>query len=537
MNKKGRYDVIIIGSGMGALTVGGLLAKAKGLKVLILEQHSTPGGFTHSFKRAGGYVFSTGVHYIGTMRDNELNVFNYLTDGKVPLQPLPDPQEIFIYPGIQMKIPSDPNEYRNLLINQFPDERDAVVRYFEDVRLVKKWAEYFVIRQALPPGLHFLLRLLRSKYEKMGLQTTQQYLDSRFNNLQLKSLLSSRWVDYGVPPSRSAFVMHALIENHYMSGAGFPAQGTSSLYNAIAPFIEAVGGAVRCRHEVTRILVQDGCAVGVRYITDDSESEQEVYAPIIVSDAGAKNTYEKLLQNQFLDSEYDTSAVTNGTSTVVLYAGLSKSPESLGTKGEIAWIYRTHDHDQVFDGADVLNGKPQFCFLNFPLLNRERKDQSEKYTAEIVCPVEYRYFQKWYDTKSKQRGSDYLKLKETIAGGLIGLVEEHYPGFRDLIQFYELSTPLTTEHFVKHPFGAIYGVPVEPDRFRKKFISNKTPLKNLYLTGADAGISGIAGTMMAGLTTASLIGGTFGLFDLMGRILSGRSKIDRGMGQNSGVIK
>jgi phytoene dehydrogenase-like protein len=79
---------------------------------------------------------------------------------------------------------------------------------------------------------------------------------------------------------------------------------------------------------------------------------------------------------------------------------------------------------------------------------------------------------------------------------------------------------------MKHPFGAIYGIPADPDRFKKKYVSNKTPIKNCYLTGADAGISGIAGTMMSGLTTASIIGGAFGLFDLMRRIMSEKSKGD-----------
>lgn len=46
------YDTIIIGSEMGSLTVGAILAK-EGRKVLILERHYTAGGFTHIFKRKG----------------------------------------------------------------------------------------------------------------------------------------------------------------------------------------------------------------------------------------------------------------------------------------------------------------------------------------------------------------------------------------------------------------------------------------------------------------------------------------------------
>ncbi len=525
MNKKSRYDVIIIGSGMGALTVGGLLAKAKGKKVLILEQHSTPGGYTHNFKRAGGYIFNTGVHYIGTMADIEHKVFNYLTENKVTLQSLPDPQELFAFPDIQIHVPSDWKKYCDLLIQNFPEEKKNIVDYFNDVKNGRKWVEYFIIRQTLPPGVRFLFRLFRSKYKRLVLQTTQQYLDSKFKNPVLKSVLSSRWIDYGLPPSMSAFAIHSLIENHYMSGAGFPVHGTSSLCNAISPLIESAGGTIKCRHQVTKILVHDCKAIGVRFKTDGSDQEQEVYAPIIVSDAGAKNTYEKLLQNQYAGTSFDTNCVSSGTSVVQLCVGLSKSPRCIGASGEISWIYRTHDHDRIFDGVDVFNGDPQFCFLNFPLATKECIDNSNKYTAEIISPVDHRYFNKWKECNRNSRGEEYLQLKENIAQGLIRLVEKQYPGFKDLILFQELSTPLTTENYTQHPFGAIYGVPATPERFSQPFISNTTPVKNLFLTGADSGMPGIVGVMMSGMATASLVAGRFGMFEIMGKVFSGRSKI------------
>lgn len=527
MNNKSRYDVIIIGSGMGALTVGGLLAKAKGKKVLILEQHSTPGGYTHNFKRAGGYVFNTGIHYIGALADIEQKVFNYLTENKVPLQPLPDPQETFVYPDIKIMVPSDWEKYRDMLIQLFPEEKKNIAGYFKDIKNGRKWVEYFIIRQTLPSGLRFLFRLIRNKYQKLVLQTTQHYLDIKFKNPLLKSILSSRWIDYGLPPGKSAFAIHSLIENHYMSGASFPAQGTSSLYNAIQSLIKAAGGAIKCRHKVTKILVHDGMAIGVRFKTDDSVQEQDVYAPVIVSDAGAKNTYETLLQNQCSDTLYDTRSVKTGTSVVQLCIGLSQPPQSVGSKGEIAWIYNTHDHERIFDGADVLDGNPQFCFLNFPLANKDTDDVSRKYTAEIISPVNYRYFEKWKDGNRKENGSEYQQLKDTITQGLINLVEKQYPGFKNIITFSELSTPLTSEQYTLHPFGAIYGVPATPERFRMPFVSNTTPVKNLYLTGADAGMPGIVGVMMSGLATAAMVAGPFGLIDIMGCVMSGRSRTNR----------
>ncbi|WP_134218870.1 FAD-dependent oxidoreductase, partial [Pelotomaculum sp. FP] len=52
-------NVIIIGSGIGGLIAGNLLAK-KGHKVTIFEAHGMPGGYTAGFYRKG-YYFESGT--------------------------------------------------------------------------------------------------------------------------------------------------------------------------------------------------------------------------------------------------------------------------------------------------------------------------------------------------------------------------------------------------------------------------------------------------------------------------------------------
>ena len=76
-----KYDYIIIGSGVGGLTVATWLAKS-GKKVVVLERHYAPGGFTHTFKRKQGFKWDVGVHYVGNLNKKGplLNIFNYLTN-------------------------------------------------------------------------------------------------------------------------------------------------------------------------------------------------------------------------------------------------------------------------------------------------------------------------------------------------------------------------------------------------------------------------------------------------------------------------
>jgi phytoene dehydrogenase-like protein len=90
---------------------------------------------------------------------------------------------------------------------------------------------------------------------------------------------------------------------------------------------------------------------------------------------------------------------------------------------------------------------------------------------------------------------------------MIAYVESRFTGFEALIDFYELGTPLTVEHYTAHPAGIIYGIPATPARFHSKSIGFRTPLKNLYLTGSDTSGHGITGAMMSGVLTTAMING------------------------------
>jgi len=71
-------DYLVIGAGIGGLVTGALLAHS-GSHVRIVEQHSVPGGYGHSFRRRG-YTFCAEIHYIWNCGSNEDGgkIFDYL---------------------------------------------------------------------------------------------------------------------------------------------------------------------------------------------------------------------------------------------------------------------------------------------------------------------------------------------------------------------------------------------------------------------------------------------------------------------------
>ncbi len=129
--KDKKFDTIIIGSGLGGLTTAVLLAKA-GKKVLVLEKHYVPGGFTHTFKRKK-MVWDVGVHYVGQMSDKDgllRKSFDYLTDNKLKWADIGDVYDQVIINGDTYDFVKGIQNQTNQMIRYFPDEETAIRKLF-----------------------------------------------------------------------------------------------------------------------------------------------------------------------------------------------------------------------------------------------------------------------------------------------------------------------------------------------------------------------------------------------------------------------
>ena len=514
------YDAIVIGSGIGSLTTAGLLAGVAKKRVLVLEKHSTPGGLTHAFRRQGA-SWDVGLHYVGDMAPGTRprHIIDYLTDGKLSWMQMPDSYDRFCLPklGVTLDVPSDAALYRQRLEALFPKEKRALKRYFKDVARAYSWMTLNYVRQVVPQQVAPLIGLAQQAHTSLACETTAHYMNRRFRDPALRTLLTTHWGDYGVEPERSAFVAHAMIVGHYMNGAWFPRGGSGQISRMIEEKIRANGGEIRVSQSVEEILVENDRAIGVR-VTDTSGAQPVNYeerAPIIVSGAGASETYNRLLPVQGrtgkLTKPIRESIVRMGYggTAVIVYLTLDHYPE--GIDGSNIWI-NEGDGSQTPAAltAALMEGNPQTAFVSFPGL----KAGDQHATAEIVSFVEAGAFHTWEDTTKGDRGSDYDLLKSTMAHGLIALVDRTLPGFAHSVRYEEVATPLTIEHYTSHSQGCFYGLPLTPQRFTAGLTTPETPIPGLFLTGQDAGFPGIVGATMAGWTSACRILGPKGYLQI-----------------------
>ncbi|HUI71339.1 MAG TPA: NAD(P)/FAD-dependent oxidoreductase, partial [Spirochaetia bacterium] len=389
------WDAIVIGSGIGGLTTAGLLAAVGGKRVLVLEKHTEPGGLTHVFRRDGA-SWDVGLHYVGEMQEGRLGrrFMDFLSGGRLHWNRMPHDFERFMYPGLTFEVPADPAEYESKLRERFPDEAAAIRRYFRDIRRVQRWGVLGFAASFMEDPQGAVVRLIRKLGEREARRTTADYLNGHFRSPLLRALLVSQWGDYGLPASRSAFAIHALIVGHYLEGGFFPVGGAGHIARTFERGIEARGGAVLVCQEVTSILVENGRAVGVRVIDRRGPvpREREHRAPLVVSDAGARETFERLLPTDGLVGRRTEKVrsflrtLDTGGSAVTLYLRLREPVSVLGIKGENVWVNTELDHDSAGAlGQDVLEGRPKHIYVSFP---SEKSGEKTFHTAEIISFVD-----------------------------------------------------------------------------------------------------------------------------------------------------
>lgn len=428
---------------------------------------------------------------------------------------MPEPFEKFVYPDFTFSVFSGEKNLINAYIKQFPDQEKGIRNYFRQIRKVWTWFGSHE-RLKLFPAFRFILspivKITRPTTSRM---MTGQVLDKYFTDEKLKAVIISQWGDYGLPPRDSSFIIQAIVSAHYYGGGFYPDGGAGEIAVHAEELIKTTGGKILLNHEAEEIIIENGKAIGVKVRNlraTDGNDALEFHAPVIVSNAGAWITYERLIKDKSLIPFYEElksfmqryPAMTS----ISVHVGLSTDPRTIGLKGENYWIYSGYDHNAAYDASVrwFENGKPPMAYLSFPSL----KDTKAKgHTAEIITFGNYEDFSKWKDQPWKKRDGDYQEIKKNIADILIAFADRHCPGFAGIVEHAEVSTPLTSEHFTGHYRGYIYALPAVPERFddeKSPWIHPKTPVKNLYLAGADASTLGIGGALMGGLmATAQLI--------------------------------
>lgn len=504
------YDVIVIGSGIGGLCNAALLTRL-GRKVCVLEQHYTAGGFTHSYEREG-YEWDVGVHYIGEVHKPHAplrRIFDVISDGKLEWAPMDPVYDRIIIGDRHYDYVAGRENLIAELKRHFPQESEAIDAYFALVKRVSGSMQAYFMGQGMPPRLARLYEKIRPmRVPRECFLRTREVLEGLTQDQELIAVLTGQWGDYGLPPAQAAFIMHAAVTKHYFAGGNYPVGGSWKIADTIVPVIRSNGGEVFTYARVKQILVDNGRAIGV-----EMEDGSRIMAKSVVSNAGARLTFEQLLpaaERERHGYPQKLREVKPSSGHLCIYAGFKGTAQELGIPRTNLWVYPDADHEGNTARflADPMGTLPML-YISFPSAKDPEweKNYPGKSTVEVITLGRYEWFEQWAKETWNQRGADYEALKQGFTERLLEGLYKQMPQLRGRLDYVELSTPLSTQWFNAYDRGEIYGLDHDLRRFEQKWLHPVTPVKGLYLTGQDVVTAGVGGALMGGvMTTAAMMG-------------------------------
>ena len=518
------YDVIVIGSGIGGLCSAALLSQM-GKKVLVLEQHYTAGGFTHAYEREG-YEWDVGVHYIGDMgrKSQGRGLFDYISGGQLKWAEMDPVYDRIILGDEHFDFVAGKENFKNSLKQQFPDDTVAIDQYVDLVTTTTKYMAAVSQTKAMPRPLAKLMSLSsKNKFPDYALDSSYNVLKGLTDNEKLIAVLCGQWGDHGCPPKESVFLMHALIAGHYFNGGFYPVGGASKIAETIIPQIQVSGGDVLTYADVQEILIVDDRAVGVEMVDGHC-----LYADYIISNAGVVNTFTKLLPVAISDKfgyRDRVQSLATSMSHGGMYIGLRGTADELQLPKTNLWIYLDQHHDE---NVAALRKDPSaplpLVYVSFPSAKDpdfQRRHPGRSTIEIVIGPCDFEQYRQWADKTWGKRGDDYEALKADLSERMLAALYKQLPHLQGKIDYSEVSTPLSTNHFCRYKQGEAYGLAHTKARFEQEWLTPKTRVKGLYLTGQDLISCGVVGALMAGMVTAMSVVGLRGAGTLMKKIKSG----------------
>lgn len=485
-----KYDVVIVGSGLGGLFCGYILSK-NGMKVAILEKHHQPGGCLQTFKRKGT-LFDTGMHYIGGVEEGQelhllLKYFGLYNT--VKLQKLDEKGfDRFILKGKEYKYAIGFRNFIDVLAHDFPNERLALQKYVKELNKIANYS--FVFNMDNNTNMTFPPEYVTT--------SIGGFLESVTDNKLLQNVLAGNNPLYAGHPDKTSMYVHALVTNAYINSAYRIVDGSDTISKSLIKSIKNFGGEVFLNSEVTRFVVNEKEIEAVVI-----NGEERIKGKYFISGIHPQATLERIDKTPLLRKAFRTriKELKNTISNFTIYIKFKK--DCFKYMNYNLYWYKDNDVWSSFHYTEENWPK------GFLIMNQARSECSSEFadSAVVIAYMNYEDVQQWRDTTIGKRGQTYLDFKEKKARKLLQALEQACPGINNCIECYYTSSPLTYRDYTATTNGSMYGVMRDCSMSSQLMVTQKTKIPNLFFTGQNINAHGLQGVAVGAFITCSeLIG-------------------------------
>ncbi len=484
-----KHEVVIIGGGLGGLLCGYILCK-HGYDVVVLEKNPILGGCLQTFRR-NGFLFDTGMHYIGSIEEGQSlhrfwKYFSLLDT--IPLKKLDENAfDVISYQGKRYPSAMGYERYMDTLSAFFPKQKTALKNYVDILHKVTTSSPISRLEEVTH------LTPLEPEYVKTSVN---EYLSRLTPDPVLQNVLAGNSPLYAGVKGKTPFYIHAFIHNSYIQSAYRIVGGGQSIADSLTASIRSMGGQVLPKSEVVKL---EGTEQQVRavYLQDGRRIEGRHFISAIHPQALIRMLDESMVKRSYCRRVRN---MKNTMGCVTLYLGFKQN--TVPYYNSNFFHFSTPD---VWQCAEYTEGSWPLGYLFMHQVPRDGGMYSD--SALLISYMRYEEVLCWKDTPVGRRGEAYEAFKEAKALQLIETLNQEFPGIKDQIAYYNVSTPLTYEDYTGTSQGAMYGILQDVGSSVQTVVSQRSYIPNLYMTGQNTNSHGMLGvTNGAMLTCAELLG-------------------------------
>jgi len=413
-NIQKKYDVVVIGSGLGGLTCANRLARAEH-SVLLLEHHIQLGGLATWFKR-GGHIFDVSLHGFpyGMVKTCKKYWSKEIRDSIVPLKNI-----VFDNPQFSLTTTFSKDDFILLLQEKFGIESSVVTDFFRSV-----------------DGMNF--------YDDRSM-TTRELFDRFFPGRSDVHRLLMEPITYanGSTLDEPAITYGIVFSNFMNKGVYTFEGGTDKLIGMMADELQKNDVTICTGAKVDRIVVDDGKVRGVQV------GERMIEAASVVSNSGITNTIDNLAGREAFSDDFLSrfSKVQVNNSSCQVYFGIRKG-ESFDDVGDLLFTSTAPE----FSSEEMrrMDTRSRTFSVYYPKTRPDKPD----YT--VVASMNGNY-EDWAHLDEET----YRLEKEAMVERCFEDLERYIPGIRDKVDTIESATPKTFNRYTLHTRGTSFGTKFE----------------------------------------------------------------------------
>lgn len=473
---KAADDVLIIGSGVGGLTVGIILAKLQH-RVTVVERNPLPGGLMRSYVRSG-IDCPMGVHYMGSLdRGQPLRrLWDYLgVTSLIPLERMGMNGVIdrYLFDDFSFDLREGIDTFADDLKRAFPREQHQIAEIMGDMRTISQ--SLFSLDLLTAPGMPFLspdsLDSMGDRLRRMGCSPS------------LLSVLGVPATLIGVPlRDCPAFYYHMTIASYLLSSWRL-ACSSSRMADAFVSTFGSRGGTLVAGDGVEKILVRSGRVTGVVL-----QSGRVLEAAVVIAAIHPRCVLALLPEDAVRPAYAERIAGLEDTK------GLFSATLAVDDDAHEALPYNIYRIRREKDGTLARGIFHQLRESGQPGIN----------ILSMMTTSGIEEWRQWEQTTSGRRGNDYGAAKEEKACGLIAEASELFGKLKG-VKILDTYTPLTIRDGVGSPDGSAYGILRSTQQLMKTASLNRTSIAGLFLAGQNSMAPGVMGTMLGAFQTVKRI--------------------------------